>query len=79
MAGRRRLVAARPLVFGSTPVPAAARPVVATPRPREWASFPGGRVGWSWESRDWLAVPDDGRPPREFTGRPDAVAYLEGK
>lgn len=46
-------------------------------RPREWEVFPGGKVGWSYESRDWLAVPDDGREPRgNFVARMDAVSYL---
>lgn len=80
MAARRRPVAARAPVFGSVAVPATPRPVALTARPREWESFPGGRVGWSWESRDWLAEPNDGRPSQgNFTGRQDAVAYLEGK
>lgn len=77
---RRRPVAARAPVFGSMPAPAAPRFVTLVSRPREWEPFPGGRVGWSWESRDWLAEPNDGRPQQgNFTARQDAVAYLEGK
>ena len=49
------------------------------PAKREWESFPGGRVGWSWESRDWLSEPSDGRPAKSgFVGRGEAVSYLEG-
>lgn len=51
------------------------------PKPvaREWESFPGGRVGWSWESRDWLSEPSDGRPAKAgFASRGEAVSFLEG-
>ena len=67
----------RAATFGSKPVPAALAPKTPPARPREWEAFPGGKVGWSYESRDWLAIPDDGRDPRGgFSSRADAVKYL---
>ena len=45
--------------------------------PREWEDWPGGRIGWSWETREYLAVPSSGRDPKGgFTSRKDAVEYL---
>lgn len=49
------------------------------PAAREWDSHPRGRIGWSWESRDWLSEPSDGRPAKSgFVSRGDAFSYLEG-
>ena len=63
--------------FGSKPVPAVATAHRPSQLPREWEEFEGGKVGWSYESRDWLAIPDDGRDPRgNFVARKDAVSYL---
>lgn len=73
----RKPKATRELAFGSKVVPVTPRAMTPAARPREWETFPGGKVGWSWESRDWVSIPDDGREPRgNFTSRVDAVEYL---
>ena len=72
----RKPKATRAAAFGSALVPAPAAKQFQ-PKPREWEDFPGGKVGWSYESRDWLSIPDDGRDPRgNFSSRADAVKYL---
>lgn len=69
MPPRRPKVQATPRTYTKVVTPA--------PPPREWESFPGGKVGWSWTSRDWEAVPDDGRDKQGgFTSRTSAVEYL---
>lgn len=54
-------------------------PELPKPIVREWDTYPGGRIGWSWESRDWLSEPSDGRPAKAgFACRGEAISYLEG-
>ena len=61
-------------VFGSGVIPVIPTP---EPRPREWNELPTGRIGWSYESRDWTAEPNDGRPNKTgFIRKGEAISYL---